>query len=62
MPQIPKLTKLKTLMNMKNISESNKLTQKRAYKKPSLKKFGSVAKITLKAGSQADAFGGTYAP
>ena len=35
---------------------------KRGYSKPILKKIGKIQKITLKAGSQADAFGGTYAP
>lgn len=35
---------------------------KKKYSKPQIKKLGSISKITLKAGSQADAFGGTYAP
>lgn len=35
--------------------------RKKAYAKPTLKKIGSVARLTLKGGSQADAFS-TYTP
>lgn len=47
---------------MKNIQINSGQKQKRTYCKPSLKKYGSVKKITLKAGSQSDAFGGSYTP
>jgi hypothetical protein len=41
-----------------NISKNTKKT----YQTPVLKKIGSVRKLTLKAGSQVDAFGGTFTP
>lgn len=47
---------------MKNIKTTEKQNTKRAYHAPTLKKYGSVRKITLKAGSQSDAFGGSYTP
>lgn len=45
---------------MKNIQSSIK--NKKKYTTPRLKTLGNVTKLTLKAGSQSDAFGGTYAP
>ena len=53
---------LKLAIKMKDTKTNIKQKQKRAYHAPTLKKYGSVKKITLKAGSQADAFGGSYAP
>ena len=47
---------------MKNIQINSGQKQKRAYHAPTLKKYGSVRKITLKAGSQNDAFGSSYTP
>lgn len=44
---------------MKN---NTKILNKKNYVKPTLKKFGSVKKLTLKAGSQSDVFGDTYTP
>lgn len=35
---------------------------KKKYQTPKLMKVGNVANITLKAGSQSDAFGGSYTP
>lgn len=45
---------------MENIRNTS--NKKKTYQTPQLKKCGSVAKITLKAGSQNDAFGGSYTP
>lgn len=42
--------------------KENQNIKKREYSKPILKKIGNIQKITLKAGSLADAFGGSYAP
>ena len=42
--------------------ESNTQLIKRKYSKPSLKKLGSIKKITLKTGSTSDFGGNQYTP
>ena len=52
-------TKNIKMKNNKELDSPHK--EKKKYKSPQLKKHGSVAKLTLKGGSQAD-FVNTYAP
>ena len=45
---------------MKNTHSAT--NSKKKYRTPRLSKVGSVTELTLKTGSQSDAFGGSYAP